>query len=324
MASTATATQNDAVAYVFGNWGLDGEDRWGWDWGAPKERVEEEVEGEAVEEEVVEGEEAGEREGEEEVEEEGEQEQEVEDLGAAGWTRLDGARFEAWLDSLPEAPERDRPYFDDDDCDEDEEEEGDEEMPGPDDLEFGRFAIIQVVHTGRFVDGRELVEYWGRTPRGPIDLGGVAPAPAPATSEDLIGCEAGVGPGTRSNDCPICHEDIGTEERVVKHEKCGNTFCESCLFEWANENRGNCRHTTCPMCQGVIVQGLGGLVELERELQENMRGWYVSEGDETEDEIEGMWWPEHESERGAETGSENPGAPTPQIDYEPNTYIPPS
>jgi hypothetical protein len=256
MASTATTAQNDAVAYMFGNWGLDREDTWAWDWGAPKEQVG----GEAAEEEVVEDEEAEEEEeeeaGEQEEEELREEEaQEVEDLAAAGWTRLDGAQFEAWLDSLPEAPERDRPYFDDDDCDEEEEAEGNEEMPTPDDLEFGSFAVIQVVHTGRFLDGRKLVEYWGHTPRGPVDFGGVLPAPALATLEDLIGCEAGVGPRMRSGDCPVCHEDIGSEGRVVTHERCGNTFCESCLLEWANENRGNGIHTTCPMCQGVVLQG---------------------------------------------------------------------
>lgn len=133
--------------------------------------------------------------------------------------------------------------------------------------------------------------------------------------DDLVRCKAGVGPGRRSKDCPICQKDIGEDERVVNHEKCGDTMCESSLSARVKEKKGQGVAANFPLCSAVILEGPVKRVEWEDELElENGHEHANGGGDETAND--GIWGLEGESE-----GDTDPGAPAPYTHHEPDFDI---
>lgn len=73
----------------------------------------------------------------------------------------------------------------------------------------------------------------------------------PVIYDDAI--EETVGPGKRSEDCPICQSDISQDAPTLIHEVCANVFCRDCLNEWIQTPLAEGTNSiTCPMCRDRI------------------------------------------------------------------------
>ena len=68
----------------------------------------------------------------------------------------------------------------------------------------------------------------------------------------------------KQEDCPICMENIDTNE-IVTH--CGHTFHQGCLMEWNHHN------TTCPMCRAELGTGQRDEKKYEEEDDEDFSTW---------------------------------------------------